>query len=145
MTAKQTPITSRLVPKSVPLTLAGEAFVIRPFGFGQLPAVSALLLPLLGLLDIKEGQEIKLSDLAEKGGENLMNVLALAVGQDRAFIDALDFDEGMDLLSAVVECNKEQLTKKALPLLAKVLGAGAEAAAQKTQGTVTAKRPRSAK
>lgn len=127
------PITSKLVPKTVSLTLAGEEFEVKPFGFGQLPKVSAKLLPLLSLFQAQEGRSITLTEIAEHGGDSLMDVLAMAINRDRAFIDGLDLDDGPALLSAVIAVNQEQLTKKALPLLLKLLGTAAQGDTAATQ------------
>lgn len=129
---------SKLIPKTVPVAVGGRQFVIKPFGFGQYPAVGEHLLPLTDALEgAMAGQRLNLASLLASGGRGLMDVLALAITPKKAereldpdfdpreFIDDLGFDDGKALLSAVIEANREQLSKKLIPLFVKWAGAAA--------------------
>jgi len=104
------------------VTVNGETFQILPFPWGKQHIVAAKLLPAFTALNPTEGSVLSFSDLIEAGGEGLMEVVAMAIGKTREFMDTIyDYDEGKELTMAVIEANKEQFVKKLLPDLMKML------------------------
>lgn len=124
MTAKK-----QLLHTPIDVTVNGETISIRPFPFGQQHIVVAKLLPLFQAFQgLREGAEVSYGAVVEAGGENLMEVLALAAGKPRDFMDTIyDYDEGKALAMAVFEANKEQFLKKILPDLMNMMGKQAPA------------------
>lgn len=117
---KAKPAKQPLLQAPLPVTLAGETFQIKQFPFGQVHLVSAKLLPIFGAFQMQEGQSIELGELMASGGESLMDVLAMAIDRPREFLDTIDYDEGKELLAAVLKANAA-LAKKALPDLLKMM------------------------
>ncbi len=118
MTAPKTKKTKSLLVTPIEVTANGETLRIRPFAFSQLPEVTARLLPLFSSLE-SEGETINLDRLIVNGGENLFQVLAMAIEKPREWIDELrgeqGYEEAKSLIKAVYEANKGLFTKKLMP------------------------------
>lgn len=110
----------QLLHTPVQVTLAGETFDIKPFPFGKIHQVSAKLLPVFSSLQMEAGQALDLGELLASGGEGLMETLALAINRPRSFLDEISYDEGRELLAAVMAANAD-LVKKALPDLIRLM------------------------
>jgi hypothetical protein len=94
----------------------GETFTIRPFGFGQLPFVAARLSGPFMALAGSGRKTFQLDELVANGGDGMMDVLAVAIKKDRAWLDELDdYEGGKRLLAAMWEVCGPQLTGKVLP------------------------------
>src|SRR5580765_8276256 len=65
----------------------GEKFTVTPFKFGQLPRVSKCLAAIAG--NLKGGN---LVEIAAAGGEELIELVSLAVAKPRAWFDGLPMD-----------------------------------------------------
>lgn len=101
------------------VTAGGETFTIKPFTFGQLPAVTKCLANLAA--NIRPGDAIDIPGLIADGGEDILQVLAIAIKKDRSWFDSLeDHAEGIELLTAVVAVNKEVFAKNIMPALVKL-------------------------
>lgn len=104
------------------VTLAGEAFTVRPFTFGQLPFVTKKLASIAGSLGPEQFANIPL--LIAEGGEDILEVLALAIKKPRSYFDTLDDHAGgIELLAAVIAVNKELFAKNLQPALLKLTAA----------------------
>lgn len=106
----------------VEFTVSGELVKIRPFTFGELPKVIALLRGVggtfaywnaSGKLNTVEG----MMDIVATGGENLIQTLALNVGKPREWFDSIPADEGIALLLEFLKLNLSFFTKRVVPLL----------------------------
>jgi hypothetical protein len=80
----------------------GEKFIISPFAFGQLPKVAKCFASIKGVI---EGGD--LIQIASAGGEDLLELLCLAVGKPRKWFDTLPSDEGLALMAAVIQSNRD--------------------------------------
>jgi hypothetical protein len=122
----------QLLHTPIDVTVNGERISIKPFPFGQLHIVTAKLMPIFSLFQgLHAGDAIPFASIIEAGGENLQEVLALAAGKPREWLDTIyDFEDGQALAVAVFEANKEQFLKKILPSLGKLMSSA-------TTGTAT--------
>ena len=96
----------------------GEQIVIKPFTFGQLPAVAKRISAITATIQL---DEIRIEELFAEGGEDVLHIIAMACGKPRVWLDTVDMGKGIELLSAVVTLNKEQFVKKLLPALTKMM------------------------
>lgn len=119
------------LPTPIEVTVNGETLAIMPFPFGKLHIVAAKLAPVFSAFQgLQAGDQVDYADVIEAGGENLQDVLALAAGKPRAWMDGIyDYEEGKALAMAVFDANKEVLLKKVVPDLLKTMQARAPAVA----------------
>ncbi len=98
---------------------------IRPFKFGELPKVIALLRGVggtfahhqrAGSLNTVEA----MMDIIAVGGEQLILTLALNTGKPREFFDSLDMDVGTQILIDFLGMNIGFFTNRVLPMLQKM-------------------------
>lgn len=123
-----------LFPEGKGVTVAGETLTVTPFKFGQLSKVTHLLAPIVrnltacGLVRIDtDGQKtsmaiaadwpLRMVELMGEGGEDLLQLIAYAVGKPRAWLDTIEADQGIELGRAVVEVNADFFAKRILPML----------------------------
>lgn len=108
-------MTKKILAPTIAVQAGGEQINIKPFTFGQLPAVTK------HIAHIAAGAghgDISIPALVATGGEDILAVLSIATGKDREWFDTLeDHSEGIALITAVVEANKEMFTKNLLPAL----------------------------
>lgn len=110
-------------PKS--FQVGDETITIRPFKFGELPKVIALLRGVggtfahhqrAGSLNTVEA----MMDIIAVGGEQLILTLALNTGKPREYFDSLDMDVGTQILIDFLGMNIGFFTNKVLPMLQKM-------------------------
>lgn len=94
---------------------AGEVFTISPFTFGQLPKVAQCFAAIQTKM-----QSGNLIEIAAAGGEDLLMLLCLAVKKPRAWFDTLASDEGLQLMAAVIEVNRDFFVQRMSPVLARL-------------------------
>lgn len=131
MTTTETKTTDieKLLPERE-ITIGGEAIVVRPFFFGQLPKAVKLLRPIAEALRetgiasidgewlaLAKDWALKLPQLLEEAGEPLVAFVAFAVGKPRAWFDTLAADEGVKLTRAVFEANASFFVERIAPLV----------------------------
>lgn len=125
------------------IEVAGEKFLLRPFPFGKLPKVIGYLGDMMHLVtnipdelitaidssndngaDWKVNPELigYFATVVELGGENILNMMALAVGKPRVWIDELEPDEGLLLLMDVFEVNYDFFKQRFAPAFQKLTG-----------------------
>lgn len=93
----------------------GETITIKPFTFGQLPTVTRHI---ANIAAQATGGDISIPALVATGGEDILAILCVATGKSREWFDTLeDHAEGIALITAVVEANKERFAKNLLPAL----------------------------
>lgn len=90
----------------------GETITVSPFVFGQLPKVAKCFASIKGVI---EGGN--LIEIASAGGEDLLQLLCLAVGKPRAWLDTLQSDEGLALMAAVIQVNRDFFVQRLAPVL----------------------------
>jgi hypothetical protein len=106
-----------------------ESINIRPFTFGQLPAVTKHFAAIAGGLSI---EQVSIPALVASGGEDILAIMGIATGKPRAWFDTLDPEGGVALVAAIVAVNKETFAKKLMPALA---GLAATVTGQKSETT----------
>ena len=102
--------------------IMGETLVIRPFSFGELPTVIALLKGVgssfayyqqNGSLNSVEA----MMDLIAAGGENLIQALALNTKKPREFFDRISPEDGVKIMMEFLMMNIGFFTTRVVPLL----------------------------
>ena len=124
------------------IEVAGERMTLRPFPFGKLPKVIGYLGDMMHLITnipeeliaVMEGEDAEndwkvnpeligyFTTVIEIGGENILNMMALAVGKPREWVDELDPDEGLLLLMDVFEVNYDFFKQRFAPAFKKITG-----------------------
>lgn len=105
-----------LVPDETVTTSQG-AVTVKPFKFTQFPKVIAVIqnyalsLDSLNDLDISAIASLLTSD----GGEGVFDLICLATGKDRDWLDSLEADDGINLVAKVVEVNLDFFAQKLTP------------------------------
>jgi hypothetical protein len=102
-----------------------ETITIRPFKFGELPKVIALLRSVGGTFAHHKSQNTLntvegMMDIIAVGGENLIASLAMNTGKPREYFDTLDMDVGTQIMIDFVGINIGFFTKRVLPMLQKM-------------------------
>lgn len=90
----------------------GETIKVSPFVFGQLPKVAKCFASIKGAI---EGGN--LIEIASAGGEDLLALLCLAVNKPRVWFDTLPSDEGLALMAAVIQVNRDFFVQRMNPTL----------------------------
>ena len=118
-----------LFPNSINVKVGDETIIISPFKFGQINKVIKVATPLFGLLksqvDLTKTESEVGAQVMElvltNGGDALGEIINIATGRSKEWIDELESDSVIELLVAIVEVNKDFFTKKVLPLIKKYL------------------------
>lgn len=98
------------------VVVGAETLVIRPFAFSKLPAVAKRLANIA--LSVQDTETLDIPSLLADGGDDILAVMALAIGKPVSWFDSLhEWDKGIEILSAIVELNREQFVKKLLPAI----------------------------
>lgn len=94
---------------------------VRPFSFGELPLVLALLKSIAGeWFALREKQDVKPEDylgLIAAGGEQLLQLLAANLRISRSELDEIDADIGLEIMLAFIGTNIDFFTKRVAPML----------------------------
>lgn len=111
-----------IFPNGIELELSGKQVTVKKFKFGQLPKVMKALKTIAepAIAAIQKGQQPDLALFMEIGADvsgDLMQLMADCIGQPLSFIEDLDPDEGIKLISAFLEVNADFFIKKVLPEL----------------------------
>ena len=108
---------------------SGETVTIKPFTFGQIPKAMKLAQKIGDILVtfVKEGSlgdKTKMAGLImhviTEGGEDLLQLIALGIGKERAWFDTLQSDDGLNVTLAFMEENIDFFTKKMMPQLLEI-------------------------
>jgi hypothetical protein len=115
----------KLFPAGQTLTIKETELTITPFKLGELPNVFKVIDPItklvLDAIGTTGNQMESLSKIMVLGGDNVLDLLAVGSRQPRAWIDQLELDEGVQLLTAILEVNASFFVQKVLPLLTKAV------------------------
>ena len=115
-----------LFPGKEVILNSGEKVIIKPFTFGQLPKAMKILQKISGVFThlVNEGamQDNKkiaglLLMVITEGGEDLIELISLGIGKDRAWFDTLESDDGVKITLAFLEENMDFFIKKMMPQL----------------------------
>lgn len=121
------------------IEIGGEQFVLRPYSFGKLPKVIGNLGEILHLITStppnilaligntsswKEHPEVLqyLASMLQVGGDNIMNLMGLAVNKPREWVDELPPDDGMRLFLETLEINIDFFQKRFEPAMNQMSG-----------------------
>lgn len=92
---------------------------VHPFKFIQIPRVMEVLgqyLNVLGSLD-----DLGLNSIAQMllldGGEGIFELILMSTGKDREWLETLSSDEGVLILSKVIELNLDFFVQRVTPVL----------------------------
>ena len=96
------------------IAAGGETFMVTPFVFGDLPKVAKCFAVIQS--KIKGGN---LVEIAAEGGEDLIQLLCIAIKKPRAWFDTIASDEGLQLMATVIEVNRDFFVQRMSPVLAK--------------------------
>ena len=114
-----------IFPQDRIVTIKDVEINIKPFKFGKLPQVFRTIEPIAEIfqqLVKEEAGQLKLySALIARGGDNVIELIVVGSGQERSWVCDLDLDEGIELLSAIVEVNSSFFIQKILPRLEQTL------------------------
>lgn len=108
-----------LAPQEVVSTKSGDV-VVKPFKFTQFPRVIEILSGFssaVTLDNLEAGDIVNL--LMRNQGEDLFELMCMASGQNKEWLDQLEADEGIELLMKVVEQNMDFFNKKLIPTIAR--------------------------
>ena len=104
-----------LAPQETISTKLG-AVVVKPFKFTQFPRVIEILSGFSSSVNVdnlEAGDIVNL--LMRNQGEDLFELMCMASGKDKEWLDELEADEGIELLMKVVEQNMDFFNKKLIP------------------------------
>lgn len=101
-------------PEPAELTIGGETLSIPPIKVKQLPAFARAAQPLFERLGNGEHLDLKLlvSEI-----ERVIEMVVVATGRERAWVDSLDLDQLIVLAEKIVEVNAAFFGQRTLPAL----------------------------
>lgn len=106
---------NQIIPTVKTQHFNGVDVAITRFKMGRLPAVMAAIAPLKNMLNLSD--KLDLPSLFMLHGDECLNLLAVLADQPRKFVDELEVDEGVSLLSDLLEVNADFFIQQVLPLL----------------------------
>lgn len=107
-----------------------ETIKVRPFKFGQLLKALKYLANIAADFASPNISEIEIINALTHHAEDMISLLCLATGKDRAFFDEISSDEGVDLALAAWRVNQFFFTERLAP---KMKGLMPAAEAEKSQ------------
>jgi hypothetical protein len=96
--------------------VGGETIAVKPFKMGQYPKVIEIIADIAPLIAQADGNMMTIATL---GAEQVMRLAAISTGKKREWFDNVEADEGLVLLTAVLEENWKFFQKKVKPELDK--------------------------
>lgn len=122
---------NKLFPLPTTLQVNGVDLSITPFKLGELPRVFKVVEPITQLimnaLRSSDDQMKSLSEVVIKGGDNILDLIALGARQPRTWVDGLDMDQGVVILVAILEVNSSFFVQRVLPQILKAAPAVSQA------------------
>jgi hypothetical protein len=121
-----------LTPTATEIVLQGETISVKQFKFMQFSKVAKIVQKMkvkLGDLDVKietdtEGNkslDLDYIKLVAECGDEIKDLCILVTGKDSAFIDTIEGDEGIALLTTIFEVNMDFFSQKILPMVLQVI------------------------
>lgn len=116
------------------LNIAGGVLLITPFKLTQVPRVAALFARYYAMtaeprLATDPIIRIDPEKLILAAGDDVWEIMCMATGKDRVWLDGLSANDGVDLLKAIIEENADFFIKKLAPtvtVLSEKVMAGAQ-------------------
>ena len=109
----------KIVPSPVRVDVAGERITLTPIKVRELPLMLRVVGPVLYDLMKNPGQgfEERLFAALSTNADDLMTAVSVASRRDREWVDSLDVDDLLILISGVLEVNTDFFLKRVLPIL----------------------------
>ncbi len=104
-----------LQPQSQFIIIKGESFEIKPFKFKHMFSVLNHISNMIDEVNPYEDQTKQLFKLLGKHPEDVMGILALAIGKPLSFFDDVDTEQGIDLAILVWKINQDFFVQKVQP------------------------------
>lgn len=95
---------------------------VKPFKFGQLLKALKYLANIGSSFGGEEISEVQIIQALTAHTEDMLSLLALATGKDRAYFDNIESEEGVDLALAAWRVNQSFFTERLLPRLQGLTG-----------------------
>jgi hypothetical protein len=108
------------------ITVGSEIITIKPFKLGQYPKVLKIIADMAPVISASQGSILTMITAAS---EEIISLAMISTGKPRSWFDQVEGDEGLAMLTAVIEENWSFFEKKVKPELAKTM-----AAIQRLQG-----------
>lgn len=112
-----------LFPQGKQVTVKKEVLTIMPYGFGQFPRVLKAIKDIADKVpDTKPTAEgvvsmgtKEITELVISAGEPVVQLCAIATKKDIKWFDDVPSDQAVDLLTAIVEVNRDFFVKRLQP------------------------------
>lgn len=107
-----------MFPQGKSLSIQDTNLTIKPFKFGELPKVFKAIEPISStLFSALQGsnQFEMIAGMIANGGDSVIDLMVIGSRQPRDWIEQLDLDEGIELLTSIVEVNADFFIRKVLP------------------------------
>lgn len=112
---------TQLFPTGKEISINDENLTIKPFKFGELPKVFKAIGPLTSTLgNILQNRDINFSSIAAlimEGGDSIIDLMVIGSRKPRDWVDELEMDQGVEVLTAIFEVNADFFIRKVLPLV----------------------------
>jgi len=109
----------QLFPTGKEISIRDENLTIKPFKFGELPKVFKAIEPLSdALTNSLYAGEFSITTIAKMiadGGDSVIDLMVIGSRKERGWITDLEMDEGVLLLTSIIEVNADFFTQKVLP------------------------------
>ena len=116
---------NQLFPAGKQICIRDENLTIKPFKFGELPkvfkAVETLSSTIGNLMSERNTSPSTITALIADGGDGIFELMVIGSKKDKAWIEELEMDEGVELLTTIIEVNADFFIQKVLPTLNKTL------------------------
>lgn len=109
-----------VIPPKKYLSIAGVDVEIVQIKIGRLPLVLRAVQPLRHMI-VKQDGPFDMAGMFMLYADECLTLLAALSGQPREWIDALDIDDAIRLLSALLEVNMDFFVQRVLPLMPSLL------------------------
>ena len=114
-----------LFPVGKQISIKDENLTLKPFKFGELPKVFKAIETLSGTIGVlmrdRNVNPASITTLIAEGGDGILELMVIGSKKDKSWIEDLEMDEGVDLLTAIIEVNADFFIQKVLPTLNKTL------------------------
>ncbi|MFZ6712973.1 hypothetical protein [Undibacterium sp. TC9W] len=109
---------NKVIPTVKTIPVAGEEFPIRHFKIGKLPEVLVAIQPIAYiLLGRAKSEKLDILNLVIVHTNDSLSLLSVLADRPRDWVNNLDPDEAVLLLSALLEVNLDFFIQKVLPQL----------------------------
>lgn len=119
-----------MLPQPMEIEIGGEAVSISPLKVRQLPGV---LRRLRGLWRHFDGESPDVVEMLAENADDLIGAISVAVEKPRQWIEDLELNEIVRLVSAVIEVNADFFNRAVLPEIRKA-ASGIQAVTQAFPG-----------